>query len=54
MYNYMRLPRSLKNPYQTSYIRKDSYYWITIITHSLYLLYAFASLSQKPLLKFIN
>ena len=51
MYNYMRLPRSLKNLYQTSYIRKDSYYWITIITH---LLYAFASLSQKPLLKFIN
>ena len=51
MYIYMRLPRSLKNPYQTIFA-KSSYYRITIITESVYL-YAFASFSQKTLLKFI-
>ena len=36
----------------SNYIRKNSYYRITIITQSVYL-YAFASFSQKPLLNFI-
>ena len=52
-YTYLYLFASSSQKLLSNYIRKDSYYWITIITYSVYLLYVFALFSQKPLLKFI-
>ena len=55
---HMCLVRSLKKPYQTMFRKTvitecvSVCLHITIITHSGYI-YAFASFSQKPLLKFI-
>ena len=48
MYIYMRTFASFSQKPISNYIRKDSYYWITIITYSVYLLLGLPRSLKNP------